>query len=309
MPDEPQASNVIVSVNPSVAGGAARLGQQSDLLVVSDRGNLAACLLREMADREFCRGQGIFPLVSLVAIDSKGRGSRNARLGEGDWETAPMEGCGCSGNFKFDGLSAGYKRALWAVVLINGAMFLTEMGAGILAGSQALKADALDFLGDTATYAITLAVIGMPLVWRARAALFKGLTLGALGLWVLASTGYQVLVLGVPKAEMMGAIGFIALAANLTSILLLLRYRDGDANVRSVWLCSRNDAIGNVAVICAAGGVWVSGTAWPDLLVAGIMASLFLWSSVQIVRQAVGELADASAYQETAVERNLRRST
>ncbi|MEQ8694794.1 MAG: cation transporter [Gammaproteobacteria bacterium] len=213
-----------------------------------------------------------------------------------------MAGCGCSDTIKFDGLSRGFKRALWAVIMINGAMFLTEMVAGILAESQALKADALDFLGDTATYAITLAVIGMPLVWRARAALFKGLTLGALGLWVFGSTGYQVLVLGVPAAGMMGAIGFIALAANLTSVLLLLRYRDGDANVRSVWLCSRNDAIGNVAVIVAAGGVWASGTAWPDLVVAGVIASLFLWSSVQIVRQALAELVDARGYQETAAE-------
>jgi Co/Zn/Cd efflux system component len=191
---------------------------------------------------------------------------------------------------KFNGLSAAYKRALWAVIAINATMFVVEMAAGMLAGSQALKADALDFLGDTATYTITLLVIGMPLVWRARAALFKGLSLGAMGLWVLGSTAYHVLVLGVPQAEVMGAIGFLALVANLTSVLLLLKYRDGDANVRSVWLCSRNDAIGNLAVIVAASGVWATGTAWPDLIVAGIMASLFLWSSAQIVRQALAEL-------------------
>ncbi len=213
-----------------------------------------------------------------------------------------MSGCGCSDSVKFDGLSASYKRALWAVIAINGAMFLAEMGAGIFAGSQALKADALDFLGDTATYAITLFVIGMPLVWRARAALLKGLSLGAMGLWVLGSTAYSVLILGVPQAEIMGAVGFVALAANLTSVMLLLRYRNGDANVRSVWLCSRNDAIGNVAVIVAASGVWATGTAWPDLIVAGIMASLFLWSSAQIVRQAVGELTHESAHQNSAAE-------
>jgi Co/Zn/Cd efflux system component len=199
----------------------------------------------------------------------------------------------CGSEVTFDGLSAGYKRALWAVIAINGTMFLAEMGAGIFAGSQALKADALDFLGDTATYAITLFVIGMPLIWRARAALLKGLSLGALGLWVLGSTAYHVLVLGIPQAEVMGAVGFLALAANLTSVLLLLRYRNGDANVRSVWLCSRNDAIGNLAVILAAGGVWATGTAWPDLIVAGVMASLFLWSSAQIVRQARHELEHA----------------
>jgi len=201
-----------------------------------------------------------------------------------------MAGCGCENNVKFDGLSAAYRRALWAVIAINGVMFLVEMAAGMLAGSQALKADALDFLGDTVTYSISLFVIGMPLVWRARASLAKGLSLGAMGLWVLGSTVYHVLVLGIPQAEVMGAIGFLALLANLTSVLLLLKFRDGDANVRSVWLCSRNDAIGNVAVIFAASGVWATGTAWPDLIVAGIMATLFLWSSAQIVRQALTEL-------------------
>ena len=195
----------------------------------------------------------------------------------------------CDHEPKFDGVSAAYKRALWAVIAINGTMFLVEMAAGVLAGSQALKADALDFFGDTATYTISLFVIGMPMVWRTRAALFKGLSLAAMGLWVLGSTAYQFLVLGVPKAEVMGIIGFLALVANLASVLLLLKYRDGDANVRSVWLCSRNDAIGNVAVMLAASGVWLSQSAWPDLIVAGIMAALFLLSSVQIIRQAFQE--------------------
>jgi len=217
-------------------------------------------------------------------------------------KAAGMTGGCCGHEAKFDGLSAAYKRALWAVIAINGAMFLAELGAGIFAGSQALKADALDFLGDTATYSITLFVIGMPLVWRARAALLKGLTLGAMGLWVLASTAYNLFVLGVPRAEVMGAVGVVALAANLTSVVLLLSYRNGDANVRSVWLCSRNDAIGNVAVILAASGVWASGTPWPDLIVAGIMASIFLWSSAQIARQAVGELTHVSAHRESAAE-------
>ena len=206
-----------------------------------------------------------------------------------------MSVCGCGDGVKFDGLSAAFKRVLWAVIAINAAMFAAEMGAGLLAGSHALKADALDFLGDTATYTITLFVIGMPLAWRARAALFKGLTLGAMGLWVLASTAYHVLVLGVPRAEVMGAVGLLALVANLICVLMLLKYRDGDANVRSVWLCSRNDAIGNVAVILAASGVWATAAAWPDLIVAGLMASLFLWSSVQIVRQALAELRAAQA--------------
>ena len=202
-----------------------------------------------------------------------------------------MTGCDCGSDVKFEGHSAGFRRALWAVIAINGIMFLVEIAAGTLAGSQALKADALDFLGDTATYAISLFVIGMPLLWRARAALFKGLSLGAMGLWVLGSTIYHVLILGVPQAEVMGAIGLLALAANLTSVLILIKYKDGDANVRSVWLCSRNDAIGNLAVVLAASGVWATETAWPDLIVAGIMASLFLLSATQIVRQALAELS------------------
>ena len=157
--------------------------------------------------------------------------------------------------------------------------------AGHLAGSQALQADALDFLGDTLTYGLSLAVIGRPIETRARAAVLKGVSLTLMGLWVFGSTLYHVLVLGVPRAEIMGVVGFLALAANVASVLLLMRYKDGDANVRSVWLCSRNDAIGNVAVMVAALGVWGTATAWPDLVVAGIMAGLFLWSSAQILRQ------------------------
>ena len=174
-------------------------------------------------------------------------------------------------------------------------MFLVEIGGGMIASSQALLADALDFLGDTVTYSITLLVIGMPLQWRARAALFKGLSLGLMGAWVLGSTLYQLFVLGVPRAEVMGAIALLAFAANLASVLLLMKYRNGDSNVRSVWLCSRNDAIGNVAVLLAAGGVWTTTSAWPDLIVAGIMASLFLWSSIQITRQAIAELNTVNA--------------
>ena len=147
---------------------------------------------------------------------------------------------------------------------------------------------------------ITLFVIGMPLVWRARAALIKGLSLGAMGLWVLGTTVYHVLVLGVPQAEVMGSIGLLALTANMVSVLLLLRHRNGDANVRSVWLCSRNDAIGNLAVIFAASGVWATSSAWPDLVVAGVMASLFLWSSAQIVIQALGELRLSQIDQQVA---------
>ena len=201
-----------------------------------------------------------------------------------------MAGSCCGHDAKFDGVSDEFKKALWMVIAINGIMFVVEMTAGAFAGSKALQADALDFLGDTVTYAISLYVIGMSLRVRATAALVKGLSLGAMGLWVLGSTAYQVLVLGVPSATVMGAVGFLALAANLASVLLLMRFKDGDANVRSVWLCSRNDAIGNVAVVVAAAGVFLTGTAWPDLVVAALMAGLFLWSAAQIVRQAATEM-------------------
>nr|WP_244622841.1 cation transporter [Microvirga brassicacearum] len=189
----------------------------------------------------------------------------------------------------FDGVDPRYKLVLWIVIALNGAMFLTEIVAGHLARSQALQADALDFLADTVTYGLSLAVIGMSLRTRAVAALFKGLSLTVMGAWVLGSTAYHVLVLGLPRAEIMGVIGILALVANLASVGLLLPYKDGDANVRSVWLCSRNDAIGNVIVMVAAGAVWVTSSAWPDLLVAAIMAGLFLTSAVQILRRAWDE--------------------
>ena len=199
-----------------------------------------------------------------------------------------MDHC-CGSNATFEGMSADYRRRLWIVIAINAGMFLVEMGGGALAGSQALQADALDFLADALTYGISLAVIGAPLYVRSRAAIAKGLSLSVMGLWMLGSTAYHVLVLGVPRAEIMGAIGFLALAANVASVLILVKYKDGDANVRSVWLCSRNDAIGNVAVMGAALAVWVTASRWPDLIVAAAMAGLFLSSSLQILRQALRE--------------------
>ena len=199
-----------------------------------------------------------------------------------------MAGC-CGHDAKFDGVSDDYKRRLWIVIAINAVMFGVEMVAGQLAGSQALQADALDFLGDSLTYGISLAVIGASIRVRTNAALVKGVSLLLMGLWVFGSTVYRVFYIGVPEAEIMGVIGFLALVANLASVLILVRYKDGDANVRSVWLCSRNDAIGNVAVMIAALGVWGTATGWPDLIVAAIMAALFLSSSVQIIRQALDE--------------------
>jgi Co/Zn/Cd efflux system component len=210
----------------------------------------------------------------------------------------PAAGCTsaacCSGGVPvFDGVDRRYKRVLWTVIGINGAMFFAEMVAGHVAGSQALKADALDFLADTVTYALSLAVIGASLKTRAMAALSKGISLSAMSLWVFGSTLYQTLVLGIPRAELMGAIGLLALAANFVSVLLLMRYKDGDANIRSVWLCSRNDAIGNIVVLIAALAVFGTESAWPDLAVAGVMAGIFLTSSVQILKQAWREYRGA----------------
>jgi Co/Zn/Cd efflux system component len=211
--------------------------------------------------------------------------------------------CGCHGGVpRFDGLDPRYKRVLWTVIGINGAMFLTEMIAGHIAGSQALKADALDFLADTVTYGLSLAVIGASLRTRATAALFKGLSLSLMAFWVFGSTIYHTLILGLPSAELMGGIAVLAFAANLASVLMLMRYKDGDANVRSVWLCSRNDAIGNVVVMIAAAGVWGTGTAWPDLGVAALMAGIFLTSSLQILKQARTEFRTESSHSHAAAE-------
>ena len=195
----------------------------------------------------------------------------------------------CCHNHDFDGMSDDYKRRLWLVIAINALMFVVELVAGSVSGSQALKADALDFLADTLTYGISLYVIGMPVGVRSGAALAKGISLTLMAAWVFGSTLYQIFVLNVPAAPIMASVAVAAFLANAVSVLLLVRYKDGDANVRSVWLCSRNDMIGNVIVIAAAAGVWGTGTAWPDLIVAALMAGLFLSSSVRIIAQAFRE--------------------
>jgi Co/Zn/Cd efflux system component len=169
-------------------------------------------------------------------------------------------------------------------------MFLAEIGSGIAAGSASLQADALDFLGDTANYAISLGVAGMVLVWRARAALLKGITLLALALWVIGITAFQAWSGTLPNAEVMGVVGIFALVSNAAVAIMLFRYRAGDANMRSVWICSRNDAIGNLAVLAAAAGVFGTGTGWPDIIVAAIMAALGISGGVQIIRHAMSEL-------------------
>ena len=198
--------------------------------------------------------------------------------------------------------SSAWRRALWIALAVNGAMFVAEVAAGIAAGSSSLQADALDFFGDAANYAISLGVAGMALAWRARAALAKGATLGLLGVWILGSTGWHAYVGAVPQAEIMGAVGIAALVANAGVAVMLYRFRSGDANMRSVWICSRNDAIGNVAVVLAALGVFGTGTGWPDIVVAAIMAALSISGGLQIVRQAALELRHSRAIAAVAAE-------
>lgn len=186
--------------------------------------------------------------------------------------------------------SPEWRRALWIALAVNALMFAAEMTAGIMGGSKALQADALDFLGDSANYAISLGVAGLALAWRARAALLKGATIFAFGFYVLLSALWAISRGTVPHAEVMGAVGFVALLANGGVALMLYRFRSGDANMRSVWICSRNDAIGNLAVMFAAVGVFGTGSGLPDIFVAAIMAGLGLWGGGQIIQQAIGEL-------------------
>ena len=204
-----------------------------------------------------------------------------------------MAGC-CHDNHCNAGRTAlnspAWRRALWIALAVNAAMFVAEIAAGLAAGSASLQADALDFLGDAANYALSLGVAGLALGWRARAALLKGATLLALGSWVLGSTAWHAMAGTLPSAPVMAGVAVAALLANGGVALLLYRFRTGDANMRSVWICSRNDAIGNAAVLLAAAGVFGSGTGWPDIVVAAIMAMLAISGGWQICRQALGEL-------------------
>lgn len=201
--------------------------------------------------------------------------------------------CGCSGPPK-PAIDPLFRRVLWIALVLNGAMFFVEFAGGMLAHSVSLTADSLDFLGDAVNYGISLAVLGMAARTRAQAALFKGLSLGAVGLWVAGNTAWNLVHGTIPKAEMMGGIGLLAFAVNAGVALALARWKDGDANMRSIWLCSRNDAIGNLAVIAAAGGVWGMASGLPDLAVALLLAWLPLSASVRIVRQAGEELRQAA---------------
>jgi len=196
----------------------------------------------------------------------------------------------CDSNSDFTGTSPAYKRALWVVVAINAGMFGVEMAASSLSGSMALQADALDFAADAATYGVSLWAIGKAVQARSIVALAKGVSLAVMAVVVLGLSILQTFALTTPESTTMSTVGLAALAANVISALILMKYRDGDANVRSVWLCTRNDAVGNVAVVLAGVAVAWTASAWPDLLVAIGMAALFLSSSVSILRQALSEL-------------------
>lgn len=189
----------------------------------------------------------------------------------------------------------GVRRALWIALLANAAMFFVEIGSGLVAGSLSLLADAVDFAGDTASYGLSLAALGWAVVWRSRVALLKAAFMGLFGVGLLATALWRFWHGTPPEAFTMGVVGTMALAVNLSVAWLLYAFRNGDANLRSVWLCTRNDALGNIAVLAASLGVFGTGRAWPDLAVAAIMASLALSASVAVLRQANAELASAQA--------------
>lgn len=189
----------------------------------------------------------------------------------------------------------GARLVLWIALALNAGMFAVELGAGLAAASTSLLADSADFLGDAANYGIALAVLPLALAWRARAALLKGVTMGLFGLWVGAMALRHVLLGTVPEPLTMGVVGVAALAVNVAVAVMLYRFRTGDSNMRAVWICSRNDALGNLAVMAAASGVFATGTLWPDIAVAAFMALLALWGSAQVIRQARGELRQGAA--------------
>lgn len=196
---------------------------------------------------------------------------------------------------EFDASSPRLRRVLWIALILNAAMFAVEIVGGLKSGSVSLLADAVDFAGDAANYALSLAVLSMGLLWRARAAWIKGATMGAYGAFVLGKAAWAAAAGSAPEPITMGAIALLALAVNAGVAVMLFSFREGDANLRSVWLCSRNDAIGNVAVGIAALGVFGTGTAWPDLVVASVMATLALTASVSVLRQARGEIELATS--------------
>lgn len=197
--------------------------------------------------------------------------------------------CTCSHEPAPQKPNSKFRTALWIALFINLAMFLVELIGGAYAHSSALWADSLDFFGDAVNYGISLAVLGASLYWRATVALFKGVTMALFGLVVIAKTAYAYVQGIPPEAITMGAIGVLALIANVIAAVILYAFRDGDSNMQSVWLCSRNDAIGNVAVILAAVGVFGTGSLIPDLIVALVISVLGLTGGYQVIKKALQE--------------------
>jgi Co/Zn/Cd efflux system component/copper chaperone CopZ len=230
----------------------------------------------------------------VVERDVEGLGYQLSRLGGGGAE----EGADADDDDDdripdLSHVAPAYKRALWIVVLLNVGYGIIEIGGSIWSGSQALQADALDFVGDGLISFLGLIAVGWGLAARARAALLQGIFLALMGLGVLALTAYRVLYLHQPEADIMGGFAIVAFVVNILAAVVLIPHRKGDANMRAVWLFSRNDAIGNLAVVVAAGLVWLTNTPWPDLIVAFIIAGLFLQSAWSIIRDARGDLKTA----------------
>ncbi len=201
-----------------------------------------------------------------------------------------MAGCDCGTACQPAAPDPGYRRALWIALVLNALMFGVELVSSFKAESVSLLADAVDFLGDAANYAVALFVLGLAPVWRSRTALWKGWGMMGYGVFVLGKSAWQWSVGIVPEPVIMTWVSLLALAVNVGVAALLYVHRMGDAQARSVWLCSRNDALGNLAVILAAGGVWLSGQGWPDIAVAVVLAGLALSSGASVVRHAQREL-------------------
>jgi Co/Zn/Cd efflux system component len=202
----------------------------------------------------------------------------------------------CENDCQAPDSNVGYRRILWVALGINVSMFLVEIGASFIAGSASLRADALDFLADALNYIIALAVIGLTLRWRACAALVKGGIMALFGLWVADTIVSNAIIGSVPEAHVMSTIGLLALVANVYVATLLYRHRASDSQAMSVWLCTRNDCIANTAVILAGAGVWISGTLWPDLAIAAVVACLGLSSAVRIARRAIVEIRNGDTF-------------
>lgn len=209
--------------------------------------------------------------------------------------SASCAGPGCSSG---DATSPRYRRVLWIALAVNALMFGVEIIGGVAAGSSALQADALDFLGDAANYGISLFVLSASLIVRARASVLKGATMAAFGCWVVGHALYQATTGRVPEPMVMGVIGVLALLSNVLVAGLLYKFRSGDSNMRSVWICSRNDALGNIAVVAAATGVFTTQRGWPDIAVALIMGVLSIsgaWQILRHARQEIGASTPSSA--------------